>query len=46
MRQWQSIGSSRSARAAKPSPRGELDETLTGYGPAVREAIERSSKRK
>jgi hypothetical protein len=46
MQQWQSIGSSRSARAAKPPPRGQLDKALAVYGPAVREAIERSSKRK
>ena len=44
-RQWQSLGSVRRARGSSTAPRGELDETLTAYGPAVREAIERARGR-
>jgi hypothetical protein len=43
--QWQSIGSARSARVANAGPRGDRDETLVKYGPAVREAIARARAR-
>ncbi len=41
-RQWQSLGSVRKAGVPATASPGELDETLTAYGPAVREAIERA----
>ena len=44
--QWQSLGSARRARRPTTTSRGELDETLTAYGPAVREAISRAQRRK
>jgi glycosyltransferase involved in cell wall biosynthesis len=43
--QWQRAGSARAAHVHGVGPRGELDETLTAYGPPVREAIRRARGR-
>lgn len=38
-RQWGNLGAARETPAVGGAPHGELDETLIGYGPAVRAAI-------
>jgi hypothetical protein len=43
---WQSLGSARRASVSIPVAGGEVDDALAAYGPAVREAIERSRSRK
>jgi hypothetical protein len=42
---WQSLGSARRPGVSIPAPGGEVDDALTAYGPAVREAIGRARGR-